>query len=312
MIYDLHGTERNFVHKRVFGAAKSFVTSGFSPTAAATGFLTGGSGGRPTIRSAFVPRRQRQSVAERHTAHGHIKDPRTGMRSGHGGSISARTRAPSSAPRPVTRLARAAETGERTAAPSVVTRISRPTNGLSFTGPASSAPGCGFGFVFRNGRCVRRDRFEGGFVPSLKRLVRPFLPQPPEVADMARGQRRDFGEAVVGAFGMPAMVPEEEVRRMLVCPRGMVLGTDDLCYPKGVLSSRNLHRKWRRPPRAPVTAADAKAIRTAAKARDRVLGLAKSVGLHASKTRPAAKPKAAPHQHLLAAPALRVVHEETN
>ncbi len=33
---------RNFVHKRIGGALKSFVTSGFSPTAAAAGFVAGG------------------------------------------------------------------------------------------------------------------------------------------------------------------------------------------------------------------------------------------------------------------------------
>lgn len=123
---------------------------------------------------------------------------------------------------------------------------------------------------------------------------------------------RDFGRAVVGAFGMPAMVPREENRPTLICPRGMVLGTDDLCYPKGVLSSRNLHRKWRRSPRPTISAGDARAIRIAAAAKDRVMKLAKDVGLHASKTKPAPRPKG--HQHLLAPPAqvLRVISEETN
>jgi len=122
---------------------------------------------------------------------------------------------------------------------------------------------------------------------------------------------RDFGQAVVGAFGMPAMVPETEMVRTLRCPRGMVLGTDDLCYPKGVLSSRNLHRKWRRPPRPTISAGDARAIRVAAAAKDRVLKLAKDVGLHASKTKPAPQPKKG-HQHLLAPPpqVLRVISEE--
>ncbi len=36
----------NFVHKRLLGAAKGFVLSGFSPTAAAAGFVTSGGGGR--------------------------------------------------------------------------------------------------------------------------------------------------------------------------------------------------------------------------------------------------------------------------
>ena len=159
----------------------------------------------------------------------------------------------------------------------------------------------------RRGVCKRVR----GFIGSAERLTGIDLPGGSKVAP--RRDIRDFGQAVVGAWDMPARVPILEMREHLVCPTGMVLGTDELCYPKGVLSSRNLHRKWRRPPRATVTAGDAKAIRTAAAARDRVLKLAKDVGLHASKSKPAPRAKAQ-HQHLLAAPArqIRVISEETN
>lgn len=287
---------RSFVHKRLFGAAKSFVTSGFSPTAAATGFITGGG-------SKQQPRQFPRSTF------------RTGLQTR--APISARTRAPSSAPRPVTRLADAARSGRRTAPPRPVTRLAATgiihTHAGGFRHPHArplALAGCGPGFEMRNGRCVRK----GGLIPSAERLLGiTFGGKPPRERTTTMARRRDFGQAVVGAFGMPAMVPEEESRVQLVCPRGMVLGTDNLCYPKGVLSSRNLHRKWRRPPRAPVTAADARHIRKAAAAKDRVLRLAKDVGLHASKTRPSTKSKKG-HQHLIAAPAqhLQVISEETN
>lgn len=39
---DMNGFAEPFVHKRIIGAAKSFITSGFSPTAAAAGFVAGG------------------------------------------------------------------------------------------------------------------------------------------------------------------------------------------------------------------------------------------------------------------------------
>jgi len=129
------------------------------------------------------------------------------------------------------------------------------------------------------------------------------------------------GRAVVGAFGLPAMVPETvgSIRRrdgstsiIRRCGPRMVLGTDDLCYPKALLPRRSKFRKWRLPPRPAVSAGDTKAIRRAGRARDRVLQLAKDVGLHASKTRPKPAAKAMPHQHLLAAPSLRVITEETN
>lgn len=131
----------------------------------------------------------------------------------------------------------------------------------------------------------------------------------------------DPGRAVVGGFGLPAMVPDivgsitrrdgstGPIRR---CMRTMVLGSDNLCYPKAVLPRRSKFRKWRGDVRPAVSAADVKAIRKAAAAKDRVLALAKDVGLHASKARPTSRPKA--HQHLLAAPAkeLRVISEHTN
>ena len=44
-MYETHGTACNFVHKRLFGAAKGFVKSGFNPLGAAAGFLGGGGGG---------------------------------------------------------------------------------------------------------------------------------------------------------------------------------------------------------------------------------------------------------------------------
>ena len=43
---DMSGLALGFVHKRLLGGLKSFVTSGFSPTAAAAGFLTSGGGRR--------------------------------------------------------------------------------------------------------------------------------------------------------------------------------------------------------------------------------------------------------------------------
>jgi len=89
---------------------------------------------------------------------------------------------------------------------------------------------------------------------------------------------------------------------ILRCARGMVLGMDNLCYPKAVLPRRSKFRKWRGQARPAVSAADVKAIRTAAAAKGRVLALAKDVGLHASVTRPKTKAEIlAPHQHLLLA-----------
>jgi len=128
---------------------------------------------------------------------------------------------------------------------------------------------------------------------------------------------RATGVAVAGAFGMPAFSPIEEQVLTRRCPRRMVLGFDDLCYPKAVLPPRSQFRKWKRAPSPTLSRRDEAAIVRAAGAKDRVLGLAKKAGLFASKSRPAPRVKSGGHRHLIAAPAappqtLRVISEETN
>lgn len=91
------------------------------------------------------------------------------------------------------------------------------------------------------------------------------------------------GGAVMGAFGIPAMAPRVVTSMRRECGPGLVLGRDNLCYPKSVLGRRSKYRKWRGAPKPPVTAADMKAIRRAAAARDRVKGLASDVGLKTSR-----------------------------
>jgi len=87
------------------------------------------------------------------------------------------------------------------------------------------------------------------------------------------------GATTVGAFGLPASFPAGISRVVRSCGPRMVLGIDNLCYPKAVLPPRSKFRKWRRPPRVPVTRRDVVAIRRSAGAKDRVAELAKDVGL---------------------------------
>lgn len=71
------------------------------------------------------------------------------------------------------------------------------------------------------------------------------------------------GQAVLGQFGV-ALTPDAMERTKLRCPRGMVLGMDDLCYNKRDL--RMDERKWR-PGRKPLlTGGEMNAISTAARA----------------------------------------------
>jgi len=122
------------------------------------------------------------------------------------------------------------------------------------------------------------------------------------------------GNAVAGGFGLPAFTPVQEQVLTRRCPRRMVLGFDNLCYPKAVLPPRSQFRKWKRPPSPTLSRRDEAAITRAASAKDRVLTLAKKAGLHASKTRPAPR-KAQDHQHLLTSglpQLLKVISETTN
>lgn len=97
------------------------------------------------------------------------------------------------------------------------------------------------------------------------------------------------GLATVGAFGLPALSPQGISRVVRKCGRGMVLGIDNLCYPKAVLTGRSKFRKWRRPVRPPISRRDVVAIKRAAGARDRVKELAKDVGLTVGAKRRAPK-----------------------
>jgi len=84
------------------------------------------------------------------------------------------------------------------------------------------------------------------------------------------------GTAVQGAFGMPAMVPDAMQRTRLSCPTGMVLGRDNLCYPKQVLRRDSKFRKWRPGMRPILTGGERRGI---AKARRSVNRAREAVGL---------------------------------
>lgn len=144
----------------------------------------------------------------------------------------------------------------------------RPSTPPGFTGGDAGVQRCGEGKIPFMGGCVSPgDAFPGGaplMVPA-------------------------GGVAVQGAFGLPAMRPALIQRTVRKCGPGMVLGKDNLCYPKQVLGPRSKYRKHRRPPRPPISSADVRAIRRAARAKDRVADLGRDVGLHVSKSRPKSK-----------------------
>ena len=275
---------RGFVHKRIIGAVTGFASGGFS--GAVGGFVSGGSSRRgrsPRATDALqvvpVSSREIRRGGGRGTCPAdHIK-----------GSDGVCRRPPAHA------------------------RFLAQGSGGSAFGPSSaSARECLPGQLRVGGLCV-------DFLGTGQRGFGVTPARPPGTALTTTGAQMPTGQAVVGSFGLPAMIPEvvgsiqrrdgtvAPIRR---CGARMVLGTDDLCYPKALLPRRSKFRKWRMAPRPVISAGDTKAIRRAGRARDRVLDLAKDVGLFASKTRPKTASKAPPHQHLIAAPSLKVIHEE--
>jgi len=195
-------TEVNFVHKRIGGAIKGFVTSGFNPIGAVTGFL-----------------------------------------------------APPSRPAPVARPTPRFQ--------------GFPTDVPIGRGPTPFAPDRGCILPFRtapDGSC---------------KLFLGDRPGPDRPTGTDVGPADIFGEAVIGAFGMAALVPavvgEINGRPIRRCPRGAVLGKfDNLCYQKGSISNKN--RKWPAAKRPPVSVGDGVCITRAKAAKGRVKRLAKNVG----------------------------------
>lgn len=144
--------------------------------------------------------------------------------------------------------------------------------------PAGCPPGWAVGL---DGQCA-----PGGGLP----FGPPNLPALPQNPNQLPSQ--PTGTAVVGAFGLPALVPDivgtvetrtGERRLIRRCMPGLVLGKDNLCYPRQILGARGRFRKHPAAPKPPVTAADAKAIRQAASATNRVKRLATKVGFTCAK-----------------------------
>lgn len=72
-----------------------------------------------------------------------------------------------------------------------------------------------------------------------------------------------FGEAVMGQYGA-ALVPKQRATTTLVCPKGAVLGKDDLCYNKKDIT--NKERQWPRGRRPLLTGGEMRCISVASSA----------------------------------------------
>ena len=118
-----------------------------------------------------------------------------------------------------------------------------------------AAPACDPGFVMTSRGCV--PIFSGrvpkkGFEGFKERLL-PF----------GETGFEQFGEAVMGQYGA-AIQPATFSQETLQCPRGTVLGTDNLCYNRRDI--RNSERKWPRGRRPLLTGGEMRCISIASAA----------------------------------------------
>ena len=193
-----------FVHKRLLGAAKGFVTSGFNPVEAARGFFAPA----PPVRRPA---------------------PRT---------LTARPSATSAAEKEMGRAAKFSPEPSR----SIV---------------ATGAGPCRFPRIKIGSRCVDLTAIPPGGRPLLSD---PVVGGPQPVGGPA-------GEAVMGRYGA-GLVPGSRMIDRAICPRGMQLGNDGLCYNKGQI--KNSERMWPRGRRPLLTGGEMRAISVASRAAGRL------------------------------------------
>jgi len=226
-MYDLHGTECGFVHKRLFRGAASFVTSGFSPTAAAAGFLSGG-GGQPTptarrpralsnLGLADARRREITTAMRAATKRGdHVEAAAFLRELGTQGPLQKRRQ-------PVPPIPQVAPVIHRKLGRAIVDRFA--------PCPPGQSRGSG-----RRAKCSP-DRVRPPLRPRLDLSLAGVLPGGPPLLSFGRGG----GQVVMGRYGA-GMQPEEEMRRHRECLPGMVLGDDGVCYNRRDI--RNSEREW--------------------------------------------------------------------
>lgn len=126
-----------------------------------------------------------------------------------------------------------------------------------------------------------RRASDGGCAPTLTTSVQAALPGG---ASGSYPSGSDYGGAVMGAFGVPALQPAVVTQTVRRCPPGAVLGRDGLCYTKGSIPPK--YRAYRPKPKPVVSRADFKAIQRADRARKRLINLTKKAGAFASMKKP--------------------------
>ena len=226
---------RYFLHKRLARAARGFVTSGFNPLAAVSGFVA------PTPRRAPLPLS--------------IRPP--GLRASNRAFIAEAQALP--VRRPVAR--------------SLTARPGAASASEKEAGRRAKAMGGGatrfrsiFGINFPSNITTRDD----DCLPFFKRNAQGMCV--PALGEQVGRDDTPIGDTVMGRYGAGEQ-PGNMVVNRAICRPGMVLGNDGVCYNRSQIS--NKEREWPRGRRPLLTGGDMKAISTAARAGKRLEGATK-------------------------------------
>jgi len=155
-----------------------------------------------------------------------------------------------------------------------------------------------------SGACVQT--IVGSSIPGSPSSL-GFPQDPRDIVSDSPGFGRPPGEAVLGIYGA-ALQPSGEMRHTRSCIRGMVLGTDGLCYNKANLS--NKERFWPRGRRPLLTGGEMRAIGIASTAAKKLQAAQKRLMTLGLMKKPAVR--RAPQQKLLtkAPPGTSIINVE--
>jgi len=255
--------QRNFVHKRILGGVKAFVSSGFNPLAGLSGFVSAGQRGAPQrtfVRAAPGPLVQNA-----------LAPPRGFTQAGR--------------QQPAVRIAPARAVLPRTitARPSAFSEAGK-NLGRNAKFPDLIDAGRQLLGIHGNG-----NGNGNGCDPPLIRspagnCIAPTSP---------RGAELFESNPILGQYGA-GFIAGSKLVDVATCPRNTVLGTDGICYNKKGFANKN--RMWPAGRKPLLTGGEMGAISTAARAGRRLEGATKRLQRMGMMKKPAPRARAA-HQH---------------
>ena len=264
--------QRNFVHKRLLGGIKGFVSSGFNPLAGLSGFISGGQRGQrgTAVRATAGPRMISTQQFGPPPPRGFTSAGRSGLF----------TEPPRIAP------ARAVLPRTITARPSAFSEAGKDLGrGAKFPDLIDAGIRIGRGIIGGRRGITNGNGCKPPLIMSdLGNCIAPTSP---------RGAELFEADPILGQYGA-GFIAGSKIVDVATCPRNTVLGTDGVCYNKKGFANGN--RMWPAGRKPLLSGGDLGAIARAARAAKRMEGATKRLQRMGMMKKPAAT-RARPHQH---------------